>query len=86
MRNIIFILSSLLTLSSCSVYQEVWVVEKYPIEWEEDVIIKSDHQHYKAEDGEWECLYFDNDTVCWHHYDTIVVKRLEKRERVRCSR
>ena len=41
MRNIIFILSSLLTLSSCSVYQEVWVVEKYPIEWEEDVIIKS---------------------------------------------
>lgn len=82
MKKLFFI--SLLLLSSCTkVYQEVWVVERYPIEWEEDIIIKSDHQHYKSEDGEWECLYFDNDTVCWHHYDTIVVRTLEKRERIK---
>lgn len=82
MKNIILTLALLLT--SCTrVYQEVWVVENYPIEWDEEIIVEGDHQHFEDDDCEWRCLYYERDTICWHHYDTISVKVLEKRERIK---
>lgn len=79
-----YIFYLLLFLTSCTkVYKEVWTVEKYPVEWDEEVIVDGDHLHYKDESSKWSCLYLEKDTVCWHVYDTIEVRTLEKIERIR---
>lgn len=82
MKNIILILALLLT-SCTKIYQEVWVIEKYPLEWDEEIVIEEEHLHFEDDDCKWRCLYYEKDTICWHHYDTIVVRSLEKKERVK---
>jgi hypothetical protein len=80
----IFILLSILLLSSCTkIYHEIWVIEKYPIEWEEEITIEGEHLHFEDDSCNWKCLYYDTDTFCWQHYDTIVVKTFEKKIRIK---
>lgn len=71
----IILLSILLTLFGCTkVYREVYHVEKYPIEWDEEIILPSEHFHYEDYiTCEWKCLYLEVDTFCYHVYDTIPI-------------
>jgi hypothetical protein len=78
-----FIPLILIALTSCTkIYQEVYTIEKYPIEWEEEIVISGEHEHYYVDDNP-KCLYYETDTFCWHHYDTIVVRKFEGRTRVK---
>ena len=82
MKNIVLILAVI--LSSCTkVYKEIWTVEKYPTEWEEEIVIPGDHLHYKDTCQDWTCVYWETDTFCWHHYDTLEVRKLEKTIRIK---
>jgi hypothetical protein len=73
----------ILLLTSCTkVYHEIYTIEKYPIEWEEDIIIKGEHEHYFF-DNKPSCLSYDTDTISWHYYDTIVVRKFEGIKRVK---
>lgn len=82
MKNLLLILT--LFLTSCTkVYQEIWVIERYPVEWEEEIVIEGDHQHFEDDDCKWKCLYYERDTFCWNHYDTIIVRKFEKRIRIK---
>jgi hypothetical protein len=74
---------SLFLVSCTKVYKEIWTVEKYPVQWEEEIIVEGDHMHYEDEACKWNCLYFEKDTVCWQHYDTLVVRTYEKTERIK---
>lgn len=78
-----FIPLILITLTSCTkVYQEIYTIERYPVEWEEEIVLKGEHEHYLI-DNDNKCIYYENDTICWYHYDTIVVKRFEGRTRIK---
>ena len=77
------LLFALLSLTSCTkIYQEVYLVERYPMEWEEEIIISAEHQHLIV-DNEPKCIYWEADTICWHHRDTAVVMKLESRTRIK---
>ena len=74
----------LLFLTSCTkVYKEIWTVEKVPTEWDEEIFIPGDHIHYKDTCDGWKCAYWEEDTFCWHHYDTLVIVKFEKREKIK---
>lgn len=82
MKNTVLILA--LFLSSCTkIYKEVWTVERIPIECEEEIVIPSDHLHYQDSCQEWKCIYYEVDTFCWHHYDTLEVVKYEKVIRIK---
>ncbi len=72
-------------LSSCTkIYREVYTLEKYPVEWDEEIILPGEHLHY--EDNitcEWKCMYFEVDTFCYHIYDTIPIYKYVKTYRVK---
>jgi hypothetical protein len=76
----LFIIALALTLTACVTQKEVWEVERYPMEWEEEILLSADHFHIKdmERDSTWRCYEFQADTFCWVHRDTIVVKRLVK--------
>lgn len=78
----IFFLSISILFSCTKVYREVWTIERFPNQWEEEIIINGSHDHYKECDN-WKCSYYEADTICWQHYDTIIVRTLEKRERIK---
>jgi hypothetical protein len=82
MKNLILIITLLLT-SCTKVYQEIWAIERYPIEWEEEIVIDGDHFHFEDDDCKWKCFYYERDTFCWNHHDTIIVRKLEKTIRVK---
>ena len=81
----LILLSLLLTLFSCTkIYKEIYFVEKYPIEWDEEIVIPSEHFHYEDDiTCEWKCFYMEKDTFCYHIYDTIPVIRYVKTERIK---
>jgi heterodisulfide reductase subunit C len=54
MKNLILIITLLLT-SCTKVYQEIWAIERYPIEWEEEIVMC-----YQCGDCTSECE-FDNE-------------------------
>lgn len=79
-----YILPILLLLTSCTkVYHEVYSIEKYPIEWDEEIVFNCEHQHYTFDDGVYKCLYIEPDTIIWRHFDTIVVRKYEGLIRVK---
>lgn len=82
MKNLLLILA--VALTSCTrVYKEIWTEKSYPLQWEEEIVIEGDHFHYEDEACKWNCVYYERDTFCWQHYDTIVVRTLERTERVK---
>jgi hypothetical protein len=83
MKNIVFILAVL--LSSCTkVYKEVWSVERVPNQWDEEIVIPGEHIHYEDDvTCQWKCCYWEQDTFCWTHYDTITVIKFERIERIK---
>lgn len=82
MKN--FIILAAILLTSCSkVYKEVWTVERVPCHWEEEIVIPGDHFHYKDTLNKWCCVYWEPDTFCWQHYDTMVVIKHEKTIRIK---
>jgi hypothetical protein len=85
MKNILLLLFLSITLFSCKVYKETYVLEKYPIEWYDEIVIPSEHFHYKDDSSRWKCFYYEPDTVCWHYVDTIQVCTLIKVEKVKRS-
>ncbi len=83
MKNIILIILLTTTLISCKVYKETYVLEKYPVEWYDEVVIPAEHFHYQDDSIGWKCIYYESDTICWHHLDTIQVCTLIKVEKVK---
>ena len=84
MKSILFLLLTSLLFSCSTVYKETYVLERYPVEWDEEIIIPSDHCHYQDyHTCEWVCLYYPSDTVCWHQKDTIETLNLVKVEKFR---
>ena len=78
-----YLLILILGLTSCTkVYNDLYTVERYPIEWDEEIVIPSEHEHFLVDNSN-KCVYFESDTVCWHHYDTIVVRKFESRMRIK---
>jgi len=73
----------ILILTSCTkVYQDVYSIKKFPIEWEEEIVIYGEHTHFIIDDAPI-CLYYETDTFCWYHYDTIVVRKFEESIRIK---
>ncbi len=84
MKNLLVFIF-IVVLSSCStVYKETYVLEKYPVEWYEEIITPSEHFHYEDYyTCEWNCCYIESDTICWHQKDTIEVLNLVKVEKIK---
>lgn len=85
MKNTILLILLTITLFSCKVYKETYVLHQYPVDWYDEIIIPGDHLHIKNKNNDWECLYYETDTVCWHYIDTINIYTLVKVEKVRRS-
>lgn len=85
MKNILLISILSLTLFSCKVYKETYVLHEYPVDWYEELVIPGDHVHLKDGQDQWKCVYYETDTVCWHFTDTIRVYTLLKTEKVKRS-
>lgn len=68
----------LLGLTSCKTcYQEVWCVEKYPMEWSDTIIKPKDHWHFKDQNNEWTCVDIDEDTIYLNVQDTMYIEKLD---------
>jgi len=85
MKNIFLLIFLSVTLFSCKVYKETYVLEKYPVEWYDEIVIPGDHFHYQDDSIGWKCCYYEPDTICWHYRDTIKVYTLLRTEKVRKS-
>lgn len=85
MKHILTLILFCSILSSCKVYKETYILKQYPIEWYEELVIQGEHLHIQDCDNEWKCLYYETDTICWHHTDTINIYTLVKVEKVKRS-
>lgn len=85
MKKILSILLLSTLLFSCKVYKETYVLQQYPVDWYEEIVIPGDHLHIVDNQNQWKCLYYEPDTICWHHTDTINVYSLLKVEKVKRS-
>lgn len=84
MKYFTTIIATLFLLTSCTrYYKEVWYVEKYPVEWHEEVVIPQQHFHYKDSDDSWRCFYDYGDTVCLTIRDTIELQTLHEFKRIK---
>jgi hypothetical protein len=81
----LFYLLLTLFLTGCSVtIKETYVLKKYPVEWEEEIVTPTEHFHYEDYiTCEWKCCYIESDTICWHQKDTIEVLKLVKVEKIK---
>lgn len=81
---ILVILTALSLVMSCTGYREIWEVERYAVEWEEEITLPADHWHYRYDnpDSSWKCAYFPADTFCWVHRDTLVMRRYMGTEKI----
>lgn len=74
----LFIIFSLLGLTSCrTCYEEVWCVEKYPMEWSDTIIHQKDHWHFKDQNNQWTCVDIDADTTYLEVKDTLYIEKLD---------
>ena len=74
----LFIILSLLFFTSCKTcYEEVWCVDKYPMEWSDTIVYQEDHWHFKDQKNEWVCIELEPDTVYLEVRDTMYVEKLD---------
>jgi hypothetical protein len=83
MKLFLSVMCCFFLLSCTKIYVETYTIERYPVEWTEDLVVDGHHQHFEQEDCSWTCVYIEKDTLCWTHYDTIVVNTFQKIERIK---
>jgi gentisate 1,2-dioxygenase len=76
--KILYLFIFIFTLTSCrTCYEEVWCMEKYPMEWNDVIIKPEDHWHFKGKNNEWSCIELEADTIYLEVQDTMYIERLD---------
>jgi hypothetical protein len=75
MKNFFLVIVLLFILLSCkTTYIEVYVVERYPVEWVDTLITKPSHWHFCDRNNQWVCVESFVDTLTYTVKDTMDVK------------
>jgi hypothetical protein len=81
MKILLFIIS--LILVSCSTtYREVWIVDRYPVKYQDTIVITYEHLHY-CDKSEWHCFEFENDTNVVMGVDTLDLMILQNKYKIK---
>lgn len=64
-------------------YVEIYNIEKYPVTWEDVIVYKEDHWHFCDKNNMWQCVELDSDTIYLNCQDTMIVKKLVTKYKVK---
>ena len=82
MKYFLFLIGFLF-VGCTTTYVEIYNIEKYPVTWDDTIIYKEDHWHFCDNDNIWHCVELEADTVQINCKDTLVIKQLVTKYKIR---